>query len=92
MWASGEYKKTLGMPKAAMKSKIFVGPKEDPVAIIERGEVLDFLSDDFTSQLLLWKKWKKFGLPFEGTWFTQPTHIVEMIETIDDILTNIGVK
>ena len=77
------------MPKSALDSQFFVGRVENPVAIIKRGEVFDYLDERLLSQITLWKKWQKFGLPFPGTWFYQPAFLVDTIELIDDTITSI---
>ena len=72
------------VPKEALNSKIFVGRKDNPVAIIKRCEIDDYVDDDFNGMYDLWSKFHNgFGLPYERSWSNHPKRIIDIIETFE---------
>jgi len=42
------------------------------------------LEDDYNkSCIVLWQRWRLFGLPFTGGWAEQPAHVAQVIETLE---------
>ncbi len=71
-------------PAEASNARIFLGPVGRPVMIIRRRQIKYFLDEYFyTAYNVWWKYHLGMGFPYSGGWGEQPTHIVEIIETME---------
>ena len=76
-WAS----KLHTIKERQLDSLMFVGAATDPQGTLKKGEIKDYLDENFMSAYNIWQKWYMgFGMPFSGTWFEQPKHIIDIIE------------
>ena len=67
-----------------MDSKMFVGDVKNPVAIIKRREVWDYLDDKFNQLYDIWRKYHVgMGFPNGKPWGEQSQIVVEYIETLE---------
>jgi len=58
-----------------------VGDIKNPVGIIKRSEIEGYFSSEMWKIYNIWQKYELgFGLPFSGTWFDIPKHIIDLIE------------
>lgn len=61
--------------------------KKKPLALfnektVERNKILSYFNDYYYSCLVIYDRFKRFGLPFSGGWAEQPEYVIEIIETI----------
>ena len=72
------------IPSEAMNQNMFIGNPENPIDIIKRSEIKDYLQYEFFAQYEVWKKYHiGFGLPLETSWANHPKFLIDIIEVLE---------
>jgi len=60
--------------------KIFIGKQKSPVAIITRGEIKEYLTDELVEYYGIWQKFNAgFGLPYSPNWGDYPDRFTDVL-------------
>ena len=51
----------------------------------KRDEIPEYFNEYYTSALLIYNRFKRFGLPFSGGWMEQPAYIMKVLELFEVI-------
>lgn len=54
----------------------------DGVAV-ERRQIPDYFTDEFTELLSAWSQTRKFGMPFAGGWAEQPCRLMDVLKDFE---------
>ena len=70
----------MKVAKGRENSKIFVGSKDHPVAVIKRGEIAEYITSEVMEFFTCWKRFNLgFGLPLGGSWLDYPDRFVSIL-------------
>ena len=62
------------------EKKLFVGKQAHPVAIIKRGEIKDYITEELTEMYGVWQRFHNgFGLPFSAQWGDYPDRFTDIL-------------
>jgi len=57
-----------------------VGKQSAPVAIIKRGEIAGYLTEELTEMYAVWRKFNDgFGLPYSSNWGDYPDRFTDIL-------------
>jgi hypothetical protein len=55
---------------------------------VERRRIPEYFTEEYFDALGIWKRWKRFGLPFaDWGWAEHPAYIIDIIDTFEDART-----
>jgi len=65
---------------AQVDKKIFIGKQAAPVAVITRGEIKGYLTEELTEMYSVWQKFNSgFGLPYSQNWGDYPDRFTDIL-------------
>ena len=66
-----------------MDKKIFVGKQSSPVAVIKRGEIAGYLTEELSDMYAVWSRFNSgLGLPYSPNWGDYPERFVSILESM----------
>ena len=72
-WAEAEWNPSLNETKVVLRDRTCL-----------RGEIPNFLSDEFWEAYRIWKNYRRYGLPNGRGWAEEPEEILRLIDLFED--------
>lgn len=83
MLINGEKQKAAKAPKSAQDVLVPIGPKSDPIELVKRSDIDEYLTPELFRQYQIFERFEMgFGMPGNRAWDEQPIFIMEILETL----------
>lgn len=74
------YEGKTTVPHGRENNKFFVGHYKNPTAVLNYGDIPQYLNEDFWSQFVIWNNGRLTNsLPLDAIWAKNPQYLIDII-------------